>query len=75
MGITGKLQEIRKLQSQLGIYSARDNASPTDNYQIQHTSSILLINPQGKWAGLFKYGIKPDDLKRGVEISLRSANA
>lgn len=74
MGITGKLQEIRKLQSQLGIFSARDNASPSDNYQIQHTSSILLINPQGKWAGLFKYGLKPDELKQGVEISLRSTN-
>ena len=74
LGITGNIQNIRKLQSQLGVYSARDNTSST-NYQIQHTSSILLINPHGKWVGLFKYGLKPDDLKKGIEISLRSANA
>lgn len=73
MGVTGKIQNIRKLQSQLGIYSARENSS-SDNYQIQHTSSILLINPQGKWAGLFKFGLTPDDLKKGIEISLGNAN-
>jgi len=71
LGITGNIQNIRKLQSQLGIYSARDNASNND-YQIEHTASILLINPQGKWAGLFKYGLKPEDLKKGIEISLRA---
>lgn len=74
-GITGNIQEIRKLQSQLGIFAARDTASPNDNYQIQHTASILLINPQGKWAGLFKYGLKPAELQTGIETSLRSSHA
>lgn len=53
---TGKLQEIRKLQSQLGIYSA----STTDSDQIQHTPSILLINPEGKWSGVFTQGMSAD---------------
>ncbi|VVC76807.1 hypothetical protein AQUSIP_21340 [Aquicella siphonis] len=70
IGVTGKIQEIRKLQSQLGIYAARDPDANGDNYQIQHTSSILLINPQGKWAGLFKFGLKPDELVKGVSASL-----
>lgn len=70
IGVTGKIQEIRKLQSQLGIYAARDPGTNGDNYQIQHTSSILLINPQGKWAGLFKFGLKPDELVNGVTTSI-----
>lgn len=74
VGVTGKIQNIRQLQSQLGIYSAREDSS-AENYQIQHTSSILLINPQGKWAGLFKFGLTPDELKKGIEISLENANA
>ncbi|MBA3661240.1 MAG: SCO family protein [Gammaproteobacteria bacterium] len=57
VGVTGKLQEIRKLQSQLGVFAARDEATSDDDYQIQHTSSVMLINPQGKWAGLFQYGM------------------
>jgi protein SCO1 len=59
IGVTGELKEIRKLQSQMGVYSAREPGTPETNYQLQHTSSIMLINPQGKWAGLFNFGMKP----------------
>jgi protein SCO1/2 len=69
-GVTGKIQDIRKLQSQLGIYAARDEATPVNNYQIQHTSSILLINPQGKWAGLFQFGLKPTELIQAVKAGI-----
>ncbi len=74
IGVTGKIQELRKLQSQLGIYSDRDNSSSTNDYQLQHTSSILLINPQGQWAGLFKFGLKPEQLARGFEDSIKSSS-
>jgi protein SCO1/2 len=69
IAISGKIQNIRKLQSQLGVYSARDNTF-ADNYQIQHTSSIMLINPEGKWTAIFKYGLKPADLIKGIETSI-----
>jgi protein SCO1/2 len=105
LGLTGKIQAIRKLQSQVGVYSGLDNslnsvantatdsaannsagtnsAAPNSlgahasvlnsaaakNYQIQHTASIMLIDPQGKWAGLFKFGIKPDELANGFETA------
>lgn len=72
-GVTGKIQDIRKLQSQLGIYSARDSATSSADYQIQHTSSIMLINPQGKWVGLFKYGLKPDELAKGLVTGIGHA--
>lgn len=74
IGVTGKIQDIRKLQSQLGIYSARDTSSSSSDYQIQHTSSIMLINPQGKWTGLFKYGLKPDDLAKGIVTGMTSGH-
>jgi protein SCO1/2 len=70
IGITGEAQELRKLQSQLGIYSARDEASSAADYQVQHTPSILLINPQGKWAGLYKFGLKPDEFVKGVKVGI-----
>lgn len=73
ISLTGKIQELRKLQSQLGIFSARDISSSSDNYQIQHTTSIMLINPQGKWAGLFNYGLKPNDFSTGVMTSIDSS--
>lgn len=70
IGVSGKMQELRKLQSQLGIYSERtedvaknrrpgENRDPVSNYSLQHTTSILLINPKGKWVGMFKFGMSP----------------
>ncbi|HLB41474.1 MAG TPA: SCO family protein [Gammaproteobacteria bacterium] len=68
IGATGQIQEIHKLQSQLGIFSARDHDGTA--YQIQHTSSILLINPQGKWAGLFKYGMNSEQFSKAFIDSI-----
>ena len=59
IGAAGKLQDIRKLQSQFGIFSAEDTASDKANYQLQHTPSILLIDPHGKWAGIIKPNLSP----------------
>lgn len=58
IGVSGKIQELRKLQSQLGIYSER-NDEDNGTYTLQHTSSIMLINPQGQWVGMFKFGMNP----------------
>lgn len=60
---TGSMQELRKIQSQLGIFSIRDKSSvkKKDDYQIQHTASILLIDPQGKWAGVFNANMSVDE--------------
>ena len=72
IGATGKIQEIRKLQSQLGIFSERDTSTPDTNYQIQHTASIMLIDPTGKWAGVFKFGMSPDQFAKTVAESVQS---
>jgi protein SCO1/2 len=58
IGVSGAVSALRKLQSDLGIYAILDDSQGA-NYQIQHSSSILLINPQGKWVGQFKYGMSP----------------
>jgi protein SCO1/2 len=70
IGVSGKIQNVRRLQSQLGIYSALDNTSTDKNYQLQHTPSILLINPQGKWSGLFAQGLKPEQFIQAFKASV-----
>lgn len=71
IGVTGKVQELRKLQSQLNILSMRDNASG-DNYQLQHTSSILLINPKGRWAGKFNFGMSSEEFIKAFDASIKA---
>lgn len=70
IGASGKNSALRKLQSQLGIFSAKKGTSK--EYQIQHTTSILLINPEGKWAGLFHYGLSPAQFKQAFLQSVKA---
>jgi protein SCO1/2 len=72
IGVSGKIEEVRKLQSQLGVYSARENNSDNKNYQLQHTASIMLIDPKGKWVGMFKFGMNADEFTQAVESGVTS---
>lgn len=72
IGVSGKTQNLRKLQSQLGVFSENDGKNSNGDYQIQHTASIMLIDPHGKWAGIFSNGMKPDELAQGFEIAVKS---
>lgn len=69
IGVTGKIEALRKLQAQLGIYAERENNSSPD-YQIQHTSSILLINPHGEWAGVYKYDLPIKVLSQNIKKAI-----
>lgn len=72
IGVTGKLQEIRKFQSQFGIYSGRDKSTSGANYQLIHTPSILLVNPYGKLSGVFQYGMNPDKFSQVFTQSIKA---
>ncbi len=51
IGLTGKPEEIDKLtQSLLAPYSVTGEGS---NTQVDHSSTVFLIDPDGKFAGLF----------------------
>lgn len=71
IGVSGKIENVRKFQSKLGIYSAREENSGS-NYQLQHTSSIMLINPEGKWVGMFKFGMNPEEFSKEVKSGVTS---
>ena len=52
LGITGSLDEIRKLTSGLGIYFEKQPGQG-DDYAVDHTAAVLLINPDGEFHALF----------------------
>jgi len=72
IGTTAKLSDLRKLQSQFGIYSERDQIKSNHDYQIKHSSSIILVNNQGKWAGLFKFGMNSKQFIEAYQESIKS---
>lgn len=52
VGLGGELAELRKLTTKLGIYFEKSGIDG-DNYSVDHSSVIIVIDPDGKFAALF----------------------
>lgn len=52
LGVTGQLEELKKLTSGLGIYFEKQ-AGDEINYAVDHSAAVLVINPQGEFHALF----------------------
>ena len=52
LGVTGELDELRKLTSSLGIFFAKSVIDGGD-YTMDHSAVVLAINPQGEFHALF----------------------
>jgi protein SCO1/2 len=52
LGVSGELPELMKLTTALGIYFEK---IPTegDDYSVNHSAAVLIVNPQGKFSALF----------------------
>ncbi len=54
LGVTGEPQELDKLTRQLGVLYARvENEKSDMGYLMDHSTSIILTNPQGQFQALF----------------------
>lgn len=60
LGITGELDEIRQLTGGLGIYFEKTETGD-DNYGVDHSAAVLVIDPDGKFTALFSAPHVVDD--------------
>jgi protein SCO1/2 len=51
-GITGELDELRKLTGALGIWFEKSSLGG-DNYAVDHAAAVLLIGPEGGYRAVF----------------------
>jgi protein SCO1/2 len=52
LGITGELDELRKLTNGLGIFFEKTSMDG-DDYSVDHSAVVLVMNPNGKFHALF----------------------
>lgn len=52
LGITGDLDELRKLTSDLGIYFEKRD-SDDEHYSVDHSAVVIVIDPDGRFHSLF----------------------
>jgi len=54
IGATAPLEKLTPLTRSLGIaHDIRNKSETSTDYDVDHSSAIVLINPQGEFAGLF----------------------
>ena len=52
LGVTGDLEELKKLTGALGIYFERQPGDDPD-YNVDHSAAVLVVNPNGEFHALF----------------------
>ena len=52
LGITGSMDELRKLTNSLGIFFEKSGPDE-ENYSVAHSAVVLLIDPDGRFHSLF----------------------
>lgn len=67
LGITGNLDEIRKLTGELGIYFAKIETD-NDDYSVDHSTVVLVFNPQGRFRALFSAPHSVDDFVHDLPL-------
>lgn len=71
LGVTGDLPELVKLTSALGIYFEKASMDG-DNYTVNHSAAVLVIDPQGRFSALFSAPHIADDYLHDLPIVMGS---
>jgi len=69
-GATGPKDQIKALTAQFNIMYMKvqnQNSQDANNYQIDHSGTLLLINPEGKLLALFQTPHEADHLAKDIE--------
>jgi protein SCO1/2 len=72
IGITGELDEVRKLTDGLGVFFEK-SAGDDENYSVDHSAVVIVVNPDGKFHALFGAPHKAENFAHDLPI-LMSAN-
>ena len=63
-GVTGEFLEIHRFATALNIPFAKVPGGDNNNYMVDHSANIALVNPQGHSLGFFKAPLEISQLKR-----------
>ncbi len=71
IGLTGDMSELQKLTKQLGIFHAKSSVHQ-GGYNVDHTSAVLVINPNAQLHALFSAPYSVDELAHDLPLLLAS---
>ena len=72
LGVTGDLDELTGLTSALGIYFQKQPGD-TENYAVDHSAAVLLIDPDGNFHALFSGPHSPENYVHDLPIIMETS--
>jgi protein SCO1/2 len=70
-GVTGSLDELRKLTSALGIFFEKSGGD-TDNYSVDHSAVVIVINKSAEFQALFSAPHNVDNFVSDIALITES---
>jgi len=71
LGVTGDVDEIRKLARALGIYFQKTETDG-DDYSIDHSAVVLVLDPRGRLRALFSGPHRVEDFVHDLPLVMKS---
>lgn len=75
LGATGSEKQLKQLSQELSVIYAKILQPDNKNYTIDHSGTILLINPQGQFAGVFTLPHDANKIAQDLKTILASTEA
>lgn len=64
IGYTGTFDNVVSLAQQVNIAFGKVPGPTPGTYEVNHSANIVVVNPEGQYAGFIRPGPKPDDVAR-----------
>ncbi|MFQ5857381.1 MAG: SCO family protein [Anaerolineae bacterium] len=72
VGLTGSPDEMEPIYRAYSIYHEKVAASDSAlDYLVNHSGSVFLVDPQGRWRVSYSFGTPPDDIVHDIRELLR----
>jgi protein SCO1 len=71
IGLSGPSEAIAEVASAYGIYHARVPLPAEDDYTVDHTTAVVVLNRQGETVLIWRHGIAPEDMAADLRFLLR----
>lgn len=73
LGMTGTVEEIQPVASQFGIFFESHGGEGDSGYLVDHSTSVTLIDPQGRVRMVFPYGVTGPEIASDLQYLMRSS--
>ena len=71
VGLSGSDDEIAEAATQFGIYYEKNEGSEASGYLIDHTASVVVIDPQGHLRLVYPFGTAGEDIAEDIRHLVR----